>query len=335
MIHRSYKCLSNQIFELGDYKLIPIRFNDRYKIMKWRNDQIFHLRQEKHLTKKDQDFYFKKIINKQFSQKRPIQILFSFLKKNECIGYGGLVHINWEKKTAEISFLVNTSLEKEYFEVFWEVFLRIIQEVGFKELGFLKLFTFSYCLRPRLYKVLKKLKFSKERVLENFKIIDNQLYDARIDVIYSNNFKVKPVSEEDLGLLFEWVNEKDVRKKSINEDKISFNDHKKWFYDQLNNPKIKFYMVYEKVPVGVFRLKEVNEGFLISFSVSKENRGKQIGSKIIDFIVSNYNDQNLIAEVLEENKNSKKIFLNNEFILKDIYSKNNKQIYKFIKYSFK
>lgn len=335
MSHRSYECLSNQIFELGDYKLIPIRFDDRYQILKWRNDQIFHLRQEVPLTKTDQDFYFKNVIEKQFGQKRPSQILFSFFKKNECVGYGGLVHINWKLKTAEISFLINTELEKEYFEIFWEVFLKIIQEVGFKELGFIKLYTFSYCLRPRLYKILNKLKFDKERVLENFKRIDNQLYDARIDVKYSNNFKVKAVSDVYIELLFKWVNEKEVRKNSIDEHKISFNDHKKWFYDQINDPKIKFFMVYEKVPVGVFRLREVNKGYLISFSVSKENRGKRIGSKIIDFIVSNYLDQNLIAEVIEENKKSEKIFKNNEFILLDTYSKNNKKVYKLIKYSSK
>jgi hypothetical protein len=34
-------------------------------------------------------------------------LLFSFLKNGECIGYGGLVHINWIDQNAEISFMID------------------------------------------------------------------------------------------------------------------------------------------------------------------------------------------------------------------------------------
>ena len=40
-----YKCLKNQSFEKGKYKIVPVRYKDRFDIMKWRNDQTFHLRQ--------------------------------------------------------------------------------------------------------------------------------------------------------------------------------------------------------------------------------------------------------------------------------------------------
>ena len=48
----------------------------------------------------------KKIILKQFKLQRPSQMLFSFYNQNKLIGYGGLVHINWIHKNAEISFLL-------------------------------------------------------------------------------------------------------------------------------------------------------------------------------------------------------------------------------------
>ena len=52
---RSYKVLSKQSFLEGDYSLIPLRNEDRYRIMNWRNEQIFHLRQSELLTKEKID----------------------------------------------------------------------------------------------------------------------------------------------------------------------------------------------------------------------------------------------------------------------------------------
>ena len=59
---RNYKILSKQSFEEGDYSLVPLRHEDRYKIMHWRNEQVFHLRQSEKLTTEKQDLYFKNVI---------------------------------------------------------------------------------------------------------------------------------------------------------------------------------------------------------------------------------------------------------------------------------
>ena len=46
---KSYKALNNQIYSTGIFSLVPIRFEDKLDIMKWRNEQLYHLRQEKPL----------------------------------------------------------------------------------------------------------------------------------------------------------------------------------------------------------------------------------------------------------------------------------------------
>ena len=46
----SYKCIVEQKFSFKSYSLVPIRYEDRMDILKWRNDQIYHLRQNKPLT---------------------------------------------------------------------------------------------------------------------------------------------------------------------------------------------------------------------------------------------------------------------------------------------
>ena len=134
-----YKCLSQNIFSNGEYKIIPLRFEDRLDIMKWRNEQMYHLRQDKLLTEKSQDDYYNGTVAKLFDQEKPNQILFSYIKNGNCIGYGGLVHIDWIDKNAEISFIMNTDLEEEHFHFHWSTYLKMIESLAFEELSFHKL----------------------------------------------------------------------------------------------------------------------------------------------------------------------------------------------------
>ena len=55
-----YKCLIRNDFKKKSFLIVPIRYKDRFDIMKWRNQQIYHLRQSKPLTKEVQNTYFKK-----------------------------------------------------------------------------------------------------------------------------------------------------------------------------------------------------------------------------------------------------------------------------------
>ena len=91
--YKVYKALKNQSFRIGEYEIVPIRYEDRFLIMKWRNEQIYHLRQSSPLKPTDQDYYFNNVVNKLFTQIQPDQILFSYLYNGDCIGYGGLVHM--------------------------------------------------------------------------------------------------------------------------------------------------------------------------------------------------------------------------------------------------
>lgn len=142
-----YKVLDKQKFSIEPFSIVPLRRQDRYKIMGWRNDQIYHLRQTAPLTRQDQDKYFEKIVESLYDNPKPEQLLFSLLKQNDCIGYGGLVHINWVERIAELSFLMDTSLEKLHFRSMWEIFLTLIEEVAFTELKLKEVQ--SYILEPR------------------------------------------------------------------------------------------------------------------------------------------------------------------------------------------
>ena len=181
-----YSCLKQQEFSNGEYKLVPIRFQDRYEIMKWRNEQLYHLRQKEPLTKQQQDNYFENVVSKLFYQNEPNQILFSFLKNNVLIGYGGLVHINWVDKNAEISFIMNTQLEMEHFHSIWTSFLNLIDKVAFEELILHKISTYAYDLRPNIYTLFEKANYKREAILRDHKLFDDHFVNV---VIHA---KIKP-----------------------------------------------------------------------------------------------------------------------------------------------
>lgn len=178
----TYKALNNQFFSKGNYSIAPIRMEDRHAIMQWRNEQIYHLRQNKPLNEEDQNIYFKTVVTSLFAQEQPDQILFSYLKGEKCIGYGGLVHINWIDKNAEISFIMDTILENTNFNLHWTTFLEMIEKVAFIEIDMHKIFVFAFDLRPHLYNVLEKNHYFKDGELKDHCYIGGQFKNI---VIYS------------------------------------------------------------------------------------------------------------------------------------------------------
>jgi RimJ/RimL family protein N-acetyltransferase len=177
---KEYKCLNNQKFEYLNYSIVPIRDEDKYLIMNWRNEQIYHLRQNIPLTKSDQDSYFKNVIPGIFEQKEPNQLLFSFLKDDICIGYGGLVHINWIDKNAEISFIIKTELEAGYFEKYWSIYLKLIERVAFEQIKMHKIYVYAFDLRPRLYPMLLDNKYTLSAILRDHVFYKNEFLDVVI-----------------------------------------------------------------------------------------------------------------------------------------------------------
>ena len=177
---QSYKVLNKQVFKSGVFSIVPIRFEDRIDIMKWRNEQMYHLRQDKPLTEKSQEDYFNGSVARLFDQEKPNQILFSYLMNGRCIGYGGLVHINWIDKNAEISFIMKTDLEEDHFHFHWSTYLKMIESLAFEELSFHKLYVYAFDLRPHLYKVLLDSNYFRDAILKDHCCFDNQFIDVVI-----------------------------------------------------------------------------------------------------------------------------------------------------------
>lgn len=184
---KSYNCLTNSVFQQGSFSIVPLCYEDRLDIMKWRNEQIYHLRQNKPLTVEDQENYFNTVVDNLFDQEQPNQILFSYLENGKCIGYGGLVHINWIDRNAEISFVMDTTLEVNDFQSNWINYLKLIEKVAFEDLKLHKIFVYAFDLRPHLYTALEGSGYIEDARLKEHCFFNNKFIDV---LIYSKFLKL-------------------------------------------------------------------------------------------------------------------------------------------------
>jgi carbamoyl-phosphate synthase large subunit len=169
---------------------------DRFLIKRWRNDQLDLLRQKELLTDAEQDKYFYDVILKLYEQERPAQIIFSFLMKDELIGYGGLVHIDWKARVAEISFLLETTRNNniELFKREFSIYLKLIKVIAFEEVKLFKINTCAFDVRNFLYPPLLENGFKEEARLRGVNVINGKRYDSVIHSFFFSDYarKFKP-----------------------------------------------------------------------------------------------------------------------------------------------
>ncbi len=316
-----YKSMSRQRFQNSEYTIVPIRFEDRHSIMKWRNEQIYHLRQSKPLTHEDQENYFQNIISKLFDEKKPNQILFSFLKENECIGYGGLVHINWLDKNAEISFIMDTELEEKEFESLWINYLSLIEEVAFHELGFNKIFTYAFDLRPRLYSALDTAGFSREAILRDQTYFNHNYIDVVIHCKFQDSVTLRKIDEQDIDFTYFLANDPLTRQNSYVPELIPYQQHKDWFLKKIVDPSaIYFIGEYNRQKAAFVRI-DIKKENVIGIALHPDYRGKKLSSKFIKlisiFFKKDKSDLQITAYIKKENYASIKAFENAGFIFKE------------------
>ena len=188
-----YKCLQYNIYTNGDYSLVPLREVDIYLIKEWRNEQIIVLRQKKPLTDQDQQNYYKNNIFPSYTDDQPVQIIFSILKEERCIGYGGLTNTNWESKRIELSFLLQTSRTQNdlVYTADFSAYLGMIKDVVFNDLKFNRIFTETYDIRPLHVCILEQNGFIYEGRMREHVLIDGVYYDSLLHGFLKEDYDSK------------------------------------------------------------------------------------------------------------------------------------------------
>jgi RimJ/RimL family protein N-acetyltransferase len=309
-----YRVLSDSVFVSDRYSIVPIRYDDRFDIMRWRNEQIYHLRQSRPLAATDQEFYFQNIISKLFDCDQPDQLLFSYLEDDKCIGYGGLVHINWLDKNAEISFIMETALEEKHFREHWGIYLSLIEKVAFEELNLHKIYTYAFDLRPRLYDAIEGVGYKKEAILKEHCYFNNEFKNVVIHSKLNPEVSLRHAVESDVQLTFEWVNDKSTRENSFSSEPIPFETHKKWWKAKMDD-KNSLYLIAEikGQPAGIVRFdkKEDSDNYTIGINIGCSYRGLGLSHELLKRAWSSFfdiHDASVEAYIKQENIPSIKSF---------------------------
>ena len=208
---------------------------------------------------------------------------------------------------------MNTNLEKKYFQFHWKSYLELIEKVAFGELNFHKIFTYAFNLRPNLYEALESVGFSKEAILEEHYFFDGKYLDV---VIHSKKNKIELclATIDDAQLLFDWVNNSDVRRNSLITKRIAWDEHLKWIKSKLQSQSKIYILFNDKIPVGQIRLDFMNTFWAIDYSIDSKHRGNGFGKIIIKLAIKKFNKGDILKAIVKnDNISSLKIFQKLEF----------------------
>jgi len=186
-----YQVMPRPILSDGVLYFRAVNKSDIEAIRNWRNDQMDVLRQMEPITKEAQVRYFEENIWPDLIRNEPKQILLAIELHGELIGYGGLVHISWPCRRAEVSFLFASNLEQDS-ELLNEYFIRyldLIQEFAFKDLGLLRLWTETYAHRTSHLRMLEAAGFQREGCLRSHVMINSEPIDSLLHGLLADEWK--------------------------------------------------------------------------------------------------------------------------------------------------
>ncbi len=116
-----------------------------------------------------------------------------------------------------------------------------------------------------------------------------------------------------MEMLYEWANDFECRKNAFSTEKISIEEHEKWFLEKVNSLKTDIFIAcIDDEEVGQIRLDYGEEGAVIDYSIRKEQRGNGLGVKMLKLLEEELKIRGqhieLVGKVKFENILSQKVF---------------------------
>ena len=190
-MNRSYRHLPALDIERAGYALHPVADADIEAIRQWRNAQMDVLRQSHPIAPDEQVAYFDRAIWPQMDEEQPDTILLTVLRNGRAIGYGGLVHCQWEHARAEISVLFDPVVarsEKDYRPALL-TFLNCICELGFARLGLNRLTLETFATREAHIALIEESGFTCEGRLRQHVCIEGAMHDSLIHARLAQDYQ--------------------------------------------------------------------------------------------------------------------------------------------------
>ncbi len=188
---RHYACMPRRTLSSGDFQVRSVQPDDIEDIRQWRNAQIRVLRQTAVITAADQVSYFEREIWPTLDQAEPSNILLTLFKAGARIGYGGLVHVNWRDRRAEVSFLLTPEWTEDAgrYQQAFRAFFGLVQDLAFDDLDLRKLTTEAFSFRTDVVAQLEACGFQPEGRLREHVLVDGVPTDSLIHGLLATDRK--------------------------------------------------------------------------------------------------------------------------------------------------
>lgn len=186
-----YQVMPNPTLSDGVLGLRAVQPTDIEAIRQWRNAQMDVLRQTAPISPEQQVRYFAEHVWPQAASPEPSQILLALESAEGLIGYGGLVHISWPNRRAEVSFLLTPDREKkpEILIALFSRFLGLMKQLAFDDLGLRRLCTETFAHRTRHIAALEASGFCCEGRLREHVLVDGNPTDSFAHGLLASDWK--------------------------------------------------------------------------------------------------------------------------------------------------
>lgn len=159
--------------------------------------------------------------------------------------------------------------------------------------------------------------------MKNFKTENGYVNNDLKSVL--NDYKVRKATIGDIKDVFDLSNEPVVRENSINQTKIDWEEHEKWFGNKINSNECQYYVVYSCSNdfIGQVRFDiDEKKNSTVSISITEAYRGKKLSHLVLKSSCEKYFEEvkdstNITAYIKPNNIPSVRIFEKAGFMYKD------------------
>lgn len=125
------------------------------------------------------------------------------------------------------------------------------------------------------------------------------------------SFVIRRATDEDISMVFELANDETVRGYSIHSEKISWDDHTKWFPKKIRDETCRYYIAETTSGafIGQIRFDFQDSSWVTSISITSQFRGKGLAPRLLEkaFLAAHLDEA--MAYIREDNIASQKSFL--------------------------
>ena len=175
-----WACMPSAEVREGAFRLMAVQDAQIEPIRQWRNRQMDVLRQLEPISEGQQRDYYANHVWPWLDHSEPPSVLVSYVRDDVLIGYGGLVHIAWEHRRAEVSFLLDpdTFEDDTTYSALFVPYLGLIQRLAFEELRLNRIWTETFSFRSNHIRCLERAGLRPEGVLRQHVWVQGEPFDC-------------------------------------------------------------------------------------------------------------------------------------------------------------